>query len=163
MKTPDQLDALTTAWPTPLDVVVGLVVRGWGEKRSEPDTIELTIDDGVVGDRWNSEEPPGAQVSLIEHRVVHALLDGDGMALAGDNLIVDLDLTDDGATPGTVLHIGTAVLQITDEPHHGCAKFIRRYGLDAQRWVNRAPGRRGRYARVLQSGTIRRGDRITIA
>lgn len=162
MKTFDQLDAATTAWPSFLHVVVGIVVREPGERRLQPATATFTTDDGLLGDRWSPADPPGAQVSLIEHRVAHALLDGDAMELAGDNLIVDLDLTDDGAIPGTVLRIGSVVLEITDEPHHGCAKFIRRYGIDAQRWVNRAAGRRGRYARVVQSGTIRRGDAITV-
>jgi len=88
----------------------------------------------------------------------------DKIAPAGDQLIVDLDLSEANLPAGTVLGIGDAALEITDEPHLGCAKFSARYGLDALRAVNSAEGRqlrlRGVYARVVQAGTVRPGDRI---
>jgi MOSC domain-containing protein YiiM len=161
MRTLDELDAATNNWPPMLEIVVGLVCRLPGEGREQPAQAEFSVEDGFVGDRWTSADPPGAQVSLIEHRVAHALLGGRAMELAGDNLIVDRDLSDDVTPPGTRLQIGNVLFEVTDEPHHGCAKFVRRYGLDAQRWVNRVPGRRGRYARVVQAGTVRIADTIS--
>ena len=86
-------------------------------------------------------------------------------ALAGDSLIVDFDLTPDNVAPGQRLAIGTAVLEITDEPHHACAKFVARYGRDAAAFVNTGPGRRlklrGVYARVVEDGRVTVGDTVT--
>ena len=45
--------------------------------------------------------------------------------LAGDQLYVDLDLSDENLPPGTRLALGSAVLEVTDEPHTGCKKFTR--------------------------------------
>jgi MOSC domain-containing protein YiiM len=61
--------------------------------------------------------------------------------------------------------VGSAVLEITAEPHTGCAKFSARFGSDALRFVNGAAGRplrlRGVNTRVVQPGTVARGDTIT--
>ncbi|MCA9566454.1 MAG: MOSC domain-containing protein [Myxococcales bacterium] len=158
MRTASELDAAFAAWPPPLGVVVQIVQRLPGGRRALPEVAELDVDGGLLGDRWSPTDPPGAQVSLIEHRVAKALQEPS--ELAGDNLVVDVDLI--GMRPGQRLRIGTTELELTAEPHHGCAKFVRRYGLDAQRWVNRVEGRRGRYARVLRGGRVRLGDRVEV-
>jgi hypothetical protein len=86
------------------------------------------------------------------------------MALAGDNLVVDLDLGSENLPAGQRLYIGDAVLEITDAPHTGCAKFVARFGPDATRFINAAERRalrlRGRYARIVQAGTVRVGDKV---
>ena len=86
------------------------------------------------------------------------------MPLAGDQLVVDLDLSEDNLPAGTKLRLGDAVIEITDQPHTGCAKFSRRFGVEAHRFVNSEVGTqlhlRGVNARVVQEGTIRAGDRI---
>ena len=83
---------------------------------------------------------------------------------AGDQLYVDLDLSHDNLPPGTRLAIGDSVVEVTDKPHTGCAKFVRRFGLDAHRWVNSELGSnlklRGINARVVEPGKIRTGDRV---
>ena len=60
--------------------------------------------------------------------------------------------------------LGSAVIEITDEPHLGCAKFAARFGRDALRFVNSATGRelrlRGVNAKVVVAGTVRTGDEI---
>jgi len=85
-------------------------------------------------------------------------------ALAGDQLFVDLDLSEANLPAGTRLAIGSAVIEITAEPHTGCGKFAERFGSDATAFVNAAEHRslhlRGINARVIQRGTIRTGDRI---
>ena len=77
--------------------------------------------------------------------------------LAGDNLIVDLDLSADNLPPGTRLAIGSALLEITEVPHKGCGKFAARFGVDATRFVNSREGLRlhlrGIYARIVERGT----------
>jgi MOSC domain-containing protein YiiM len=85
-------------------------------------------------------------------------------ALAGDQLYVDLDLSEANLPPGTRLAIGSAVVELSAEPHTGCGKFTRRFGVEAMKFVNSDVGRelsmRGRNARVVQGGTIRTGDTI---
>jgi len=84
--------------------------------------------------------------------------------LAGDQLYVDLDLSGDNLPPGTRLSVGEAEIEITDQPHTACAKFNRRFGMKAVRWVNAPTGRalnlRGVCAKVIRPGTVRPGDRV---
>jgi hypothetical protein len=76
-------------------------------------------------------------------------------ALAGDQLFVDLDLSEANLPPGTRMTIGTAVLEVVAQPHTGCRKFVDRFGLDAMKFVNSAEGRalhlRGLYAYAIAS------------
>jgi MOSC domain-containing protein YiiM len=54
------------------------------------------------------------------------------------------------------------VLEVTDLPHLGCGKFAARYGEEARELVNSPEGvalnLRGINARVVEGGTVRRGD-----
>jgi MOSC domain-containing protein YiiM len=82
--------------------------------------------------------------------------------LAGDQLFIDLDLSADNVPPGTQLALGSAVIEVTDQPHTGCQKFKARFGLDALQFVNSPVGRqlqlRGINAKVVRPGVIRVGD-----
>jgi MOSC domain-containing protein YiiM len=75
---------------------------------------------------------------------------------------MDLDLSGENLPPGTRLAIGSAVIEVTAEPHTGCQKFVSRFGLDAMKFVNSPIGRelnlRGINARVVQAGRIRVRD-----
>ena len=108
---------------------------------------------------------PGMQLTVINSRA--ALLvaqDPDRRMLAGDQLYVDLDLSPANLPAGTRLAVGSAVIEVSEEPHLGCAKFAARFGKEALRFVNSRAGRglrlRGLNARILTSGTVRPGDRI---
>lgn len=84
--------------------------------------------------------------------------------MAGDQLYVDLDLGGENLPPGTCLAIGSAVVEVSDVPHTGCAKFNARFGEDALRFVNSPAGRelnlRGINTRVITGGVVRVGDAI---
>ena len=84
--------------------------------------------------------------------------------LAGDQLYVDLDLSGAHLPPGTRLDVGSAVVEVTAEPHLGCGKFSRRFGVDALKFVNSDVGRelnlRGINARIVTAGAVRTGDVI---
>ena len=103
------------------------------------------------------------QLNLMNARMVALLAPTKRRwSLAGDQLFVDLDLSVDNVPPGTRLSIGGAVIQITDQPHTGCGKFVKRFGVDAMKLVNSDLGRRlrlrGVNAKVVQPGRIRVGD-----
>ena len=79
-------------------------------------------------------------------------------------MYVDLDLSIANLPPGTRLQIGSAIVEITNEPHTGCKKFANRYGMDAVKFVNSVQGRqlnlRGVNAKVIAAGDINVGDAI---
>lgn len=155
--------------------VLELIVRRPGEDQREVlDTGELDPAVGLVGDNWltrgSSSTPDGSanpdgQLTVMNYRCALLVAGSpDRVALAGDQLFVDLDLSKDRLPAGSRLAIGGAVVEITAKPHRGCEKFAARYGADALRFVNVGAGRelslRGRNARVIVGGTIRRGDRV---
>ena len=82
---------------------------------------------------------------------------------AGDQLIVDFDLSVANAPAGTRLRIGSAVIEVTDKPHTGCAKFAERFGVEAARWVNSRKDLRlrGICAVVVEPGAVSVGDEIS--
>ena len=135
---------------------------------------ELNTDEGLAGDTWNQRGSkrtedgrahPDMQLNIMNARILAAVAQTpDRMPLAGDQLIVDMDLSEANLPAWTKLAIGDAVIQITDQPHTGCAKFSRRFGIEAHRFVNSEVGKelhlRGINARVITAGTIRQGDQI---
>ena len=138
---------------------------------------EATLDEtvGLVGDTW-SQRPstrtddgsphPRMQLNIMNARAVALIaVDPKRRQLAGDQLHLDLDLSEDNLPFGSRLAIGTAVIEITEQPHRGCAKFAARFGTDALRFVNSEAGRavnaRGVNAGVVAGGVIRAGDVAT--
>jgi hypothetical protein len=176
-RTRADLDAgLDHVLASPLDHgAVELVVArpGVGE-RTVLDEAKLDPAIGLVGDSWidrfSRHTPDGSpnpvmQLTLMNARAAALVAQTtDRWPLAGDQLYVDLELGYDNLPAGTRLQVGTAVLEITDEPHTGCAKFADRFGMDAVRWVNSPVGRehnlRGVNARVITGGVVRTGDKV---
>ncbi len=149
-----------------------IVVRPGIEEREILEEGILDAELGLIGDIWpirassaTGAPKPDAQITLMNARATALVADssepGD-WAQAGDQLYVDLDVGEENLPPGTRLEIGDALLEITAEPHLGCGKFIRRFGVDAMKLVNSDIGRelrlRGVYARVVQPGAIARKD-----
>ena len=133
---------------------------------------ELDLAEGLVGDNWrtrgSSRTPdrsphPDTQLNIMNSRVIALVAqDRDRWQLAGDQLFIDLDLSGENLPPGTRLALGSAVIEVTDQPHTGCKKFVARFGLDAMTFVNSPLGKqlnlRGINAKVVQPGAIRVGD-----
>src|SRR5437016_5900885 len=81
--------------------------------------------EGLVGDNWRGRlgdrtPDPYLQLTLMNARVTGLVAqDKDRWPLAGDQLYVDLDLSDDTLPPGTRLNIGSAIIEISQQPHTG--------------------------------------------
>ena len=153
--------------------VVELIVRRPAEgEREVVEEAELDSEDGLVGDSWRSRGRSGgrpsntnAQITVMNARAT-ALVAGERerWPLAGDQLYVDFDLSGEHLPAGTRLSVGSAVIEVTSDPHTGCKKFSSRFGLEALMFVNSPEGRalnlRGINTRVVQPGTVRVGDAI---
>lgn len=156
--------------------VLELIVRRPAvDEREVLTEAALDLRVGLVGDTWearaSSRTPDGSphhemQLTLMNARVVALLAQTrERWPLAGDQLYVDLDLSLANLPPGTRLRIGTAIVEVTAQPHTGCAKFAARFGHDALVFVNAPPRKdlrlRGLNAKIVQPGAIQVGDRVT--
>jgi hypothetical protein len=135
---------------------------------------QLDLIDGLVGDNWRTRGSfltadgaahPDMQLNVMNSRVIDLVAQQpDRWSLAGDQLFVDLDLSDNNLPAGTQLALGSAIIEVTKQPHTGCAKFVERFGVDAVKFVNSDEGKqlhlRGINARVVLPGAIRVGDTI---
>jgi MOSC domain-containing protein YiiM len=151
-----------------------IVRRPDTEEREVVAEAELDPAAGLVGDNWlargsratdDGSAHPEMQLTMMSARAAALIARArERWPLAGDQLYVDIDLSGANLPPGTRLEIGTAVIEITDQPHTGCGKFVHRFGVDAMKFVNTELGRqlnlRGIYARVVTGGTVRTGDTI---
>lgn len=159
----------------PRDGVLELIVRRpERDEREVLESVRLDPATGLEGDSWlargsrstpDGSADPACQVTLISTRVLAAIEpDRERWPLAGDQLYVDLDLSLAGLPAGTRLAIGEAILEVSEQPHTGCAKFSARFGSDALRWINSEVGRahrmRGVNTRVVQGGIVRTGDAV---
>ncbi len=133
---------------------------------------ELHLSEGLVGDSWSRRSSsrtadgsahPEMQLNIMNSRVIALLAqDQSRWPLAGDQLYLDLDLSVENLPPGTRLSLGSAVIEVTAQPHTGCKKFVARFGIEAMTFVNSPLGKqlrlRGINARVVQPGVIRVGQ-----
>lgn len=136
---------------------------------------ELHPLDGLVGDTWkvrgsrhsnDGRANIDAQITVMNARAIELLAqDQKRWALAGDQLYVDFDLSDENIPPGTRLAIGSAVIEVSAQPHTGCKKFSDRFGVEAMKFVNSPEGKqlhlRGINTKVIRAGTIRVGDVVS--
>ena len=169
----ERIDHIREA-PADSGTVELIAVRPAVDERAILTEARLDLHDGLVGDTWRSRGSrhtpdggpnPGSQVTLMNARAATAIAGGrERWALAGDQIYVDLDLSIDNLPPGSRVQIGSAVIEFSEEPHTGCAKFSARFGNDALRFVNSPVGRelrlRGANCRVVVPGVVRPGDAI---
>jgi MOSC domain-containing protein len=149
-----------------------IVRRPKVDEREVLDAAELTLEAGLVGDSWitrgSSRTPDGSahpdmQLNIMNSRVTALVAQHqDRWQLAGDQLYLDLDLSEENLPAGSRFAIGAAMIEVSPQPHLGCRKFVSRFGLEAMQFVNSPLGRqlrlRGINARVVSAGVIRVGD-----
>jgi hypothetical protein len=139
------------------------------------DEAVIDVDDGLVGDNWYSRATSraiaegrhrDAMITVMSARMAGLLGETDAeRAMAGDQLYVDLDLSHDNLPAGSRIAVGDdVVLEVSQKPHAGCAKFKARFGEETVAFVNSEEGvrlrLRGLNARVVQGGVVRPGDAV---
>lgn len=121
--------------------------------------VEVSLEAGLVGDRWVFSTSNKRQVTLIqaEHiEAVASLMDMDRIdpSLLRRNIVVrGVNLL---SLKGRPFRIGTAVLEMTGLAHP-CSRMEENLGTGG---YNAMRGHGGITARVLESGLIRLGDAI---
>jgi len=161
---------LASAPPAPTDEgrVRMIVTRHPGGRRELLERVTMTPDSGMPGDSWGRQRRPSleAQLAVMQFNVAELIANGQPLALSGDQLYLDLDLSDSNLPAGTRLRVGTATLEVTPMPHNGCRKFRARFGDGALRLVSAPELRhlnlRGVYLRVAEAGEIAVGDPIHV-
>jgi len=153
--------------------VLELIVRRPGvNDREILEEAELHLDEGLIGDSWKRRRskttPDGSPNPLMQLNIMNSRVtalvsqDKDRWQLAGDQLYIDMDFSEENTPAGTRLSLGSAVIEVTPPPHLGCQKFVARFGLDAMKFVNSPTGKqlhlRGLNAKVIQGGIIRVGN-----
>ncbi len=151
-----------------------IVRRPSVDDRQVVNEAELSLNEGLVGDNWKSRgskhTPDGsamieAQITLTNARAIALVAqDESRWSLAGDQLYVDFDLSEDNIPPGTRLAMGSAIIEVSARPHTGCNKFSARFGVEALKFVNSPQGKqlhlRGINTKVVQPGVIHVGDTV---
>jgi MOSC domain-containing protein YiiM len=173
MRTFDELEAhwaSAPAQPRDRGSVRLLCIRREPGVHETPAEVNVTVEAGLEGDRWAfgwQERDPEreAQVTLMNAAVTELVAAGQRpLHEAGDNILVDFDISVENLPAGSRLRIGEATLEISATPHTGCSKFAARFGQDALRWANwrywRERRLRGVNTRVVESGTVRVGDPV---
>lgn len=165
------LDAVRRS-PKDEGVLEMIVRRPKADEREVLNEGELDRAEGLVGDSWSvrgssrtadGSAHPDMQLNVMNSRVIDLVAGGrERWPLAGDQLYLDLDLSEENLPAGTRLSLGGAVIEVTAQPHTGCKKFVARFGADAMKFVNSAEGRRlrlrGLNAKVITGGVIRVGQ-----
>ena len=158
-------------------VVKLLVIRPETHVRTLPNAVVVSVEQGVVGDKWeaectikleNGKSNPDLQIAIINTKVIKEIaqsdFDMDRLALAGDNIYADLNLCEENMPVGQQIQIGNTLLEVTPFPHFGCKKFSERYSVEDLKVVNSTAGKpqhlRGIYVKVIKNGSISIGESI---
>jgi MOSC domain-containing protein YiiM len=149
-----------------------IVCRPVDDEREVTQRGELNLWEGLVGDNWkrrgskhteDGSANPDAQITVMNARAIELVAQAaERWSLAGDQLYIDMDLSDENLPPGTRLSIGSAILEVSAVPHTGCKKFSARFGVEAMKFVNSPEGKRlhlrGINTKIVQAGVIQVGD-----
>ncbi len=152
-----------------------IVCRPKKNAREILETGELDTEVGLIGDNWKTrgswatkdkKAHPEMQINIMNSRAISLIaVEKERWQLAGDQLFVDMNLSDENLPCGSKLKIGDAILEVTAVPHNGCVKFTKRFGVEATRFANSKIGKqlhlRGINAKVIKAGRISVGDAVT--
>jgi hypothetical protein len=178
MITAEQLAAAlphVLAAPKDATVIDHLTYRADFNQRAHPDSLTLTRAEGIPGERWlkhpwltlpDGSPDPNIQISILPLRVLTLVWQDHSKAHPGDTIVADLDTSTTNLPEGTILQAGTARLRVSSVFNDGCVKWKARYGAAAKDWIT-APGHpelrlRGILCAVVQDGTVRKGDPLTV-
>lgn len=156
-------------------IVEMIVIRSAVDQRKTLQEGYLHVNKGLIGDNWytrgssktkDDSSHPDMQLNIMNSRCISVIAKNkERWQLAGDQLFIDMDLSDKNLPIGTQLVIGAAIIEITAIPHNGCKKFAQRFGTDAVKFVNSPDGKkyhlRGINAKIIRSGKIKVGDIVT--
>ncbi len=161
---------------SPLDegILEMIVCRPAENEREVLEEGKLDLELGLIGDNWKTRGSsrtndgfghPDMQLNIMNSRSAALVAqDKDRWKLAGDQLYIDMNLSDKNLPPGSRMKIGSAIVEVTEIPHNGCKKFTERFGIDAVKFVNSPIGKelhlRGINAKVIEAGTVKVGDTV---
>lgn len=160
--------AQLSAAPKDAGTIELMVARGRKGERQLPQTVVLTPEAGMPGDRWVLDKRYGPEFQLATTRADFArvIANGQPLELHGDNLYLHLDLSSENLPHGSLLRLGQALVRVTPQAHNGCKKWVQRFGLEAMQLnldpAYRALHLRGIYLRVVEAGHVRVGDRVAV-
>lgn len=155
------------------DGVIELIVcRPEVDQRLVMEEAEIDPVKGLIGDNWlvrgSRKTPDGSahpemQINIMNSRVTALVAqEKERWPLAGDQLYIDMDLGHENLPPGSLLAIGSVVLEVSALPHTGCKKFVSRFGVEAMEFVNSPVGKslclRGINAKIIQGGIVKVGQ-----
>lgn len=149
-----------------------IVRRPVDDEREVLERGELDLSEGLLGDNWKARGSRrsidgsanrDAQITVMNARTIELLAqDAARWPLAGDQLYIDMDLSDENLPAGTRLAIGSAIIEVSAVPHTGCKKFSARFGVEAMKFVNSPEGKRlhlrGINTKIVRPGVIQVGD-----
>ena len=167
----DVLEArFAAAPPAPSDIgrVRLLVTRHQGGVRQTLERVAMSPESGMPGDSWGRQRKPSpeAQLTAMQFDVADLIANGQPLTLFGDQLFLDLDLSNANLPAGSTLRAGTVTLEVTPMPHNGCRKLRARFGDGALRFVSSPELRhlnlRGIYLRVIEAGEIAVDDEVRV-
>jgi len=142
--------------------------------RTFPIALDMTVNHGIIGERWNKkpwltlpngEPDPRIQVSILSQRVMDLCWrDHTNTVHPGDPIVVDMNLSAANLPVGTRLSAGSALLEVSDKFNTACIKWRDRYGNDSLRWINKRDNRdfrlRGILCKIVRDGTVKVGDQL---
>jgi hypothetical protein len=165
--------ALGNILGAPVEAAVEILCRrpDFGE-RDFRDTLALRVATGIENERWtkhpwmvlaDGSPDPRIQVSILQKRVLNLIWrDRENVIYPGDTMIADMNLGEANLPVGQRIQAGTAVLEVSDVFNTACAKWKVRHGRESFDWINRPENvqhrLRGVLCKIVQDGTVRKGD-----
>jgi ferredoxin-NADP reductase/MOSC domain-containing protein YiiM len=124
---------------------------------------------GFIGDEQTDSFHGGAERAILQYDSTHyaswrtelaGIADLLSPGSFGENFVVD-GMTEQNMCIGDIVHVGTAVLEVT-ESRQPCYKLDHRFGHDGMGRISQQNGRTGWFYRVLRTGLVAQGDLVEV-